>query len=164
MAGLGGKAKGRLEVFDSIGLGEIMVLLLGALFIFGPDRLPGLARDAAGALKRLRQTVTGARGQIHEQLGPEFDHLRDVDLRSLNPKTFIRKHLLEEDAGPTIHRRSGSSGSRTSTDRVQTRRPLQVANPGATGWNHPSTPRQPDPQSRRARNMPVRYPTALIGL
>ena len=107
-------------MFDSIGLSEIMVLLLGALFIFGPDRLPGLARDAAGALKRLRQTVTGARGQIHEQLGPDFDHLRDVDLRSLNPKTFIKKHLLEDDQSPTIHRRSGGSGSRTSHTKVAT--------------------------------------------
>ncbi|CAN5308756.1 hypothetical protein BH24ACT9_BH24ACT9_02730 [soil metagenome] len=98
-------------MFDSIGLGEIMVLLIGALFIFGPDRLPSLARDAAGALKRLRQTVTGARGQIHEQLGPDFDHLKDVDLRTLNPKTFLRKHLLEDDQSPTIHRRSGRSAS-----------------------------------------------------
>lgn len=97
-----------------------MVLLLGALFIFGPDRLPGLARDAAGALKRLRQTVTGARGQIHEQLGPDFDHLRDVDLRSLNPKTFIKKHLLEDEESPTIHRRSGGSGSRNSNTRTAT--------------------------------------------
>ncbi|MEJ7771059.1 MAG: sec-independent translocase [Geodermatophilaceae bacterium] len=105
-------------MFDSIGLGEIMVLLLGALFIFGPDRLPSLARDAAGALKRLRQTVTGARGQIHDQLGPEFDHLKDVDLRSLNPRTFLRKHLLEDDPSPTIHRRSGSRASATSTSAV----------------------------------------------
>jgi len=120
-------------VFDSIGLSEIMVLALGALFIFGPDRLPGLARDAAGALKRLRQTVTGARGQIHEQLGPDFDHLKDVDLRSLNPKTFIRKHLLEDEQGPTIHRRSASSGSRTSTSRAAgTSAAAAAASSGAT--------------------------------
>ncbi len=122
-------------MFDSIGLGEIMVLLLGALFIFGPDRLPGLARDAAGALKRLRQTVTGARGQIHEQLGPEFDHLRDVDLRSLNPKTFIRKHLMEEDEGPTIHRRSGSS-ARTSTERVQTSAAAATSPAASASWSN----------------------------
>ncbi len=106
-------------MFDSIGLSEIMVLLLGALFIFGPDRLPGLARDAAGALKRLRHTVMGARGQIHEQLGPEFDHLREVDLRTLNPRTFIRKHLLEDEQSPTIHRRSsGGAGSRGTSSRL----------------------------------------------
>ncbi|CAN5418062.1 hypothetical protein BH24ACT9_BH24ACT9_16640 [soil metagenome] len=105
-------------MFDSVGLSEIMVLLLGALFIFGPDRLPSLARDAAGALKRLRHTVTGARGQIHEQLGPDFDHLKDVDLRSLNPKTFIRKHLLEDEPSPPIRRRSGRSGSSASNNRM----------------------------------------------
>ncbi|MDQ3504720.1 MAG: Sec-independent protein translocase subunit TatB [Actinomycetota bacterium] len=107
-------------MFDSVGLSEIMVLLLGALFIFGPDRLPSLARDAAGALKRLRQTVTGARGQIHDQLGPDFDHLKDVDLRSLNPKTFIRKHLLEDEPSPPIRRRSATSGSRTRTTEQET--------------------------------------------
>ncbi|MGI8723444.1 MAG: sec-independent translocase [Geodermatophilaceae bacterium] len=122
-------------MFDSIGLGEIMVLLLGALFIFGPDRLPSLARDAAGALKRLRQTVTGARGQIHEQLGPEFDHLRDVDLRSLNPKTFIRKHLMEEDEGPTIHRRSGSSAG-TSTERVHASAAAESSAAGSGFWGN----------------------------
>ncbi len=105
-------------MFDSVGLSEIMVLLLGALFIFGPDRLPSLARDAAGALKRLRHTVTGARGQIHEQLGPDFDHLKDVDLRSLNPKTFIRKHLLEDEPSPPIRRRSGRSGSSASNSQM----------------------------------------------
>lgn len=114
-------------MFDSIGLSEIMVLLLGALFIFGPDRLPGLARDAAGALKRLRETVTGARGQIHEQLGPDFDHLRDVDLRTLNPKTFIRKHLLEDDQTPRIHRRSGRSDARTPNSRMATPAPAAGA-------------------------------------
>jgi sec-independent protein translocase protein TatB len=115
-------------VFDSIGLSEIMVLLLGALFIFGPDRLPGLARDAAGALKRLRQTITGARGQIHEQLGPDFDHLRDVDLRSLNPRSFIKRHLLEDEETPTIHRRSGAPRSRTPNTRNAT--PAGVAGGG----------------------------------
>ena len=29
-------------MFDSIGWGEIIVLALAALFIFGPERLPGL--------------------------------------------------------------------------------------------------------------------------
>ena len=34
-------------MFDSIGWGEIIVLGLAALFIFGPERLPTLAKDAA---------------------------------------------------------------------------------------------------------------------
>ena len=41
-------------MFDSIGWGEIIVLALAALFIFGPERLPDLAKDAASGLKRVR--------------------------------------------------------------------------------------------------------------
>jgi sec-independent protein translocase protein TatB len=83
---------GRPAVFSSLGWGEIFVLGMLALIIFGPERLPGLAKDAAKALKQLRETAQGARSQLKSELGPEF---ADVDLDSLNPKTFVRKHLLE---------------------------------------------------------------------
>ena len=87
-------------MFDSIGWGEIVVLALAALFIFGPDRLPSLAKDAATGLKKVRETVTGVRGQLHETLGDDFDHLRDMDLRQYHPKTFIRSQLLADDEAP----------------------------------------------------------------
>lgn len=79
-------------MFSSIGWGEIFVLGMLALIIFGPERLPGLAKDAAKALKQIRETAQGARNQLKSELGPEF---ADVDLESLNPRTFVRKHLLE---------------------------------------------------------------------
>jgi sec-independent protein translocase protein TatB len=79
-------------VFSSIGWGEIFVLGMLALIIFGPERLPGLAKDAAKALKQVRETAQGARNQLKSELGPEF---ADVDLESLNPRTFVRKHLLD---------------------------------------------------------------------
>jgi sec-independent protein translocase protein TatB len=84
-------------VFDSIGWGEIVVLALAALFIFGPDRLPGLAKEAAGALKHIRTALRDVRGQVHENLGDEFDDLRDLDLRRYHPKTFLRDQLLKDD-------------------------------------------------------------------
>ncbi|WP_222195952.1 twin-arginine translocase TatA/TatE family subunit [Modestobacter italicus] len=84
-------------MFNSIGWGEIVVLALAALFIFGPDRLPSLAKDAATGLKKAREAVTGVRGQLHDTLGDDFDHLRDIDLRQYHPKTFIRQQLLADD-------------------------------------------------------------------
>jgi len=80
-------------VFDSIGWGEIVVLALAALFIFGPERLPHLAKDAAAGLKRLREAVTGVRAQVDESLGEDLAGLRDLDLRKYHPKTFIRDQL-----------------------------------------------------------------------
>jgi Tat protein translocase TatB subunit len=81
-------------VFGSLGWSEILVLLAVALFIFGPDRLPQVARDAARMLRTLRDMAQGARTQLKSELGPEFG---DFDFNSLNPKTFVRKHLFEDD-------------------------------------------------------------------
>ncbi len=79
-------------MFNSIGWGELMVLAVIALIIFGPDRLPNVAKDAAKLLKQVREMAQGARTQLKSELGPEFG---DIDIDSLNPKTFVRKHLLE---------------------------------------------------------------------
>jgi sec-independent protein translocase protein TatB len=68
------------------------VLLVLALFVFGPERLPGMAAEAGRGLRRARSYLKGMTDDLTAELGPEF---RDVDLRSLNPKTFVAKHLLE---------------------------------------------------------------------
>jgi sec-independent protein translocase protein TatB len=87
-------------VFDSIGWGEIVVLALAALFIFGPERLPTLAKDAAAGLKRVREALSGVREQMNDSLGDDFADLRDLDLRQYHPKTFIRNQLLGDDDVP----------------------------------------------------------------
>jgi sec-independent protein translocase protein TatB len=84
-------------VFDSIGWGEIIVLGLAALFIFGPERLPTLAKDAAAGLKKVREAITGVRKQVNESFGDDLGELRDLDLRKYHPRTFIRDQLLGDD-------------------------------------------------------------------
>jgi sec-independent protein translocase protein TatB len=72
-------------VFD-IGIGEVAVLLIAALFVFGPERLPQVVAQAARTLRQLRGLAAGARAEITEAIGPE---LRDLDLLgtidSVNP-------------------------------------------------------------------------------
>jgi sec-independent protein translocase protein TatB len=87
-------------LFDSIGWGEILVIALAALFIFGPERLPTLAKDAAAGLKRLRRTVSDIRGQMDESLGEDFAELRELrelDLRRYHPRTFLRDQLFGDE-------------------------------------------------------------------
>jgi sec-independent protein translocase protein TatB len=79
-------------VFGSLGWLEVGMLLVVALLVFGPDKLPSVARDAARMLRELRSMAQGARTQLKSELGPEF---ADFDLDTLNPRTFVRKHLLE---------------------------------------------------------------------
>ena len=102
-------------MFDSIGWGEIIVLALAALFIFGPERLPSLAKDAATGLKKVREAVTGVRGQLHDTLGDDFDHLKDMDLRQYHPKTFIRQQLLADDDADAPLRRGSATGTAGAT-------------------------------------------------
>ncbi|QIK72846.1 Sec-independent protein translocase subunit TatB [Propioniciclava coleopterorum] len=73
---------------------EIIVLGALAIIIFGPEKLPELARKAARVLAYLRKIGDDARGQLREELGPEFDNFNITDL---NPKNLVARHLLSGD-------------------------------------------------------------------
>jgi sec-independent protein translocase protein TatB len=106
-----------------IGFGEILILAAAALFIFGPDKLPKLAADAARTFRTLRQMVANARRDLSDSLGPEFE---GINLDDLNPRTFVRKQLLddldddlddranEETEKPSSRRTSSGSSSNSS--------------------------------------------------
>jgi sec-independent protein translocase protein TatB len=84
-------------VLFNLGPLEIGVLVIVALVVFGPDRLPTLARDAARMIRTLRDLAQGARTQLRDELGPELGNL---DLASLNPRTALRRALLDDDDDP----------------------------------------------------------------
>ena len=63
-----------------------------ALLIFGPDKLPGLAQDAARLLREVRKMATGAKADLSESLGPE---LGDLNLSDLDPRTFVKRNLFD---------------------------------------------------------------------
>jgi sec-independent protein translocase protein TatB len=105
-------------VFSSLGWPEIIVIALVALFVFGPERLPNVAKEAAGGLKKAREVITGVRAQVDESLGDDLAHLRDLDLRQYHPRTFIRNQLLGEDEPPV---RSGATATRVEAERARER-------------------------------------------
>jgi sec-independent protein translocase protein TatB len=119
-------------VFDSIGWGEIIVLGLAALFIFGPERLPDLAKDAAAGLKRVREAITGVRAQVNESLGDDLSELRDLDLRKYHPKTFIRTQLLGDDEPSGSSTTSATAGSAAAAARPRDHATPPPFDPDAT--------------------------------
>jgi sec-independent protein translocase protein TatB len=80
-------------VFD-LSLTKILVLAVIALIVFGPNELPKVASQAGRMLRDLRRIAEGAKADLRDGLGPEF---KDFDFEDLNPKTFVRKHLFDED-------------------------------------------------------------------
>ena len=77
---------------------EFMLLLALAVILFGPERLPDLARKAARVVQYVRTMAGSAQEQLSKELGPGFE---DLDFRDLNPKAFVQKHLLS-DVEPII--------------------------------------------------------------
>ena len=89
-------------MFDSVGWGEILVLVVAGLFILGPERLPSAAAWLGRSIRQVRQYATGAREQLRNELGPEFDELRKPreelrGLRNFNPRTAATQALFGDD-------------------------------------------------------------------
>lgn len=89
-------------MFANVGWGEMLVLVIAGLVILGPERLPGAIRWTSGAVRQARDYVTGATSQLRQDLGPEFDDLREPlaelqKLRGMTPRAAITKHLLDGD-------------------------------------------------------------------
>jgi sec-independent protein translocase protein TatB len=85
-------------MFENLGWWEIGALILLALFIFGPDRLPGFIADTAALLRKLRSQAREASAGLRDQLGPDFE------IEDLHPKRFVRKHLLSEEDEQLLRR------------------------------------------------------------
>lgn len=80
-----------------VGLPELAVIALIGVLVFGPDKLPDLARQAGQMLKKARTFANAARDELRDELGPEY---ADLELRDLDPRSIVRKHVMEamEDA------------------------------------------------------------------
>ncbi|MER6053779.1 sec-independent translocase [Streptomyces albidoflavus] len=83
-------------MFNDIGLLEVLTIVVLAVLIFGPDKLPKVIQDVAGFIRKIRDFSDSAKRDIREELGPEF---KDFEFEDLNPKTFIRKQLENDDLG-----------------------------------------------------------------
>ena len=92
-----------------VGLPELVVIIVVAIIVFGPDRLPEFARQAGRFVRQVREFTQAARDDLRSELGPEF---ADLELSDLDPRQLVRKHILEAmdedpDAGSTVPVRRG---------------------------------------------------------
>lgn len=81
-------------MFNDIGALELVTIVVLAILIFGPDKLPKVIQDVSGMIRKIRSFSDSAKQDIRSELGPEF---KDFEFEDLNPKTFIRKQLSENE-------------------------------------------------------------------
>lgn len=80
--------------------GELLLLVLLALIVLGPERLPGYAAKLAQAVRNLRDLAEGAKSQIKDEMGPAFD---DINWRQLDPRQYDPRRIVREAlSGPSV--------------------------------------------------------------
>ncbi|MFJ8144081.1 sec-independent translocase [Streptomyces sp. NPDC096094] len=83
-------------MFNDIGALELVTLVVLAVLVFGPDKLPKVIQDVTRTIRKIREFSDSAKQDIRQELGPEF---KDFEFEDLNPKTFIRKQLDNDELG-----------------------------------------------------------------
>lgn len=81
-------------MFNDIGALELATLVILAVLVFGPDKLPKVIQDVSRFIRKVREFSDNAKEDIRSELGPEF---KDFDFEDLNPKKFVRKQLSEHE-------------------------------------------------------------------
>ena len=78
---------------------EFLVIILVAVIVVGPQRLPEYARKLTQAVRRLRVFLDDAKEQIAEEVGPE---LADLNLSDLNPRNYDPRKIVRDALGEDL--------------------------------------------------------------
>ena len=105
---------------------EFVVLVVVALLVIGPERMPEYSAKLARMVRQLKGMADAATVQLREQMGPEFDNVdwKQYDFRQYDPRRIVREALLDD-------------GSDTGE-------PIDEGQPSAVKERSPSKPRDPD--------------------
>ncbi len=76
---------------------EVILLALIAVLVLGPDKLPEYAAKLARGIRKARVLAEGAKEQLKDQLGPEYEDIdwRQYDPRQYDPRRIVKEALLE---------------------------------------------------------------------
>ncbi|GAB2687666.1 Sec-independent protein translocase protein TatB [Thalassiella azotivora] len=119
---------------------ELLVLAVVALLVVGPERLPEYASQLGRLVREARRMAVGAREQVRQELGPDFDDIdwQKLDPRQYDPRRIVREALtdLDDEPEPSAGRRSGSAGRPGARaddgGSARTARPSASSSQGAT--------------------------------
>src|SRR5450631_4603142 len=105
---------------------EFVILVIAALLVIGPERMPEYAAKLAKLVKQVRSMADTAKVQLREQMGSEFDDVdwKQYDPRQYDPRRIVREALMDD----------GSVGGQPSSE-----------GGGAGGFKAPSSFKRHDP-------------------
>ena len=92
----------------SLGPEKIILILVVALIVFGPQRLPDIARQVGAAVRELRRMQDTVRGELDQVLHPDYTapnaaetrevaSAQDTDHAALGPGSVPAELLPDDD-------------------------------------------------------------------
>ena len=77
-----------------MGWPEIFMIGMVGVIVFGPDKLPDLAKQAGRFIRTVRRMAENAKNDLGREIGEDFSGLQ---LRDLDPREVVRKNFLDAD-------------------------------------------------------------------
>lgn len=97
-----------------MGWAEIAVVMIVGLLVFGPDRLPHMAKQAGGFVRTVRKMAEDAKNDLGREMGHDLTGLKIEDL---DPRVAVRRAILDE---PATKPRSANGPTPQGTPRTST--------------------------------------------
>jgi len=96
---------------------KVFIILVIALFLIGPERLPQYAAQLAKLVRNLRDMANGAKERMREEMGPEFDEVdwTKLDPRQYDPRRIIRDALLDDVVGSSAPKNATAAAGGVAT-------------------------------------------------
>ena len=109
-------------MFDING-GELLIIVVLAVLLIGPERLPGYAAQLASLVKRGKRLLQDTKARVDTELGPEF---KDVDWSKLDPRQYdprriVRDALMDDDDAPAPAPRAATAAGGAAAAAAATR-------------------------------------------
>jgi sec-independent protein translocase protein TatB len=86
-----------------IGWPEIFMIGMVGVIVFGPDKLPELAKQAGSFIRTVRRMAENAKNDLGREIGEDFSGLQ---LRDLDPREVVRKNFLDATDDPAVPKSS----------------------------------------------------------
>lgn len=142
--------------------GELIVLIVLALLLLGPEKIPEYTRALGDWVRKLRRMAEGAKEQFKEETGTDFDEVdwQRYDPRQYDPRRIIRDALaeplddLKQVAGVTGTDRATLRQDLKQLDPRETFRSSSTRTPATPETEEPSDDAAPEPEPEEIRPAP----------
>ncbi len=108
---------------------ELIILILLAVLVLGPEKLPEYTRKLTEWIRTLRRMAEGAKVQFKDETGTDFDEIdwRRYDPRQYDPRRIIREALADpvDESGPGREGSGPDAGSTAAKTPSGTRETLR---------------------------------------